>query len=362
MAERERLYYFDNLKVALTVLLIAHHVGQAYGPTGGTWPIQETARAALLGPFFTVNRSFFMSLFFLISGYFVARSFDANPGWPFVKSRLLRLGIPLLVFSLLMIPLQILVFGAPGSDGPGSAWPIDVGYMWYVEHLLLFSLGYALWRMALGRRFSEAEQRSASRAWPLRVWHVLVFSLILAPVLAVVRIPFPIDRWDYLLGFFRVAFADVPRDLAFFVLGIVAFRRNWLKTVTAKAGRNWLLVGVALAASWYAYSMGLYRVIPLDGAAFDVVRVTWEALLCSSLSIGLIVLFRGRINVHGRFAVALGKSQYAAYIFHVPVILAFQLAILNVNLPPLAKFALVTVASVPATFALANAVRRPLHL
>jgi fucose 4-O-acetylase-like acetyltransferase len=358
MAERERLYYFDNLKVALTVLLIAHHVGQAYGPTGGTWPIQETARAALLGPFFTVNRSFFMSLFFLISGYFAARSFDANPGWPFVKSRLLRLGIPLLVFSLLMIPLQIFVFGAPGSDGPRSAWPIDVGYMWYVEHLLLFSLGYALWRATLGRRAAP----TVCVLRPLRVWHVLVFSLILAPVLAMVRIPFPIDRWDYLLGFFRVAFADVPRDLAFFVLGIMALRRDWLKSISARAGRNWLLVGVALAAFWYAYSMGLYRVIPLDGAAFDVVRVTWESLLCSSLSIGLIVLFRERINVHGRFAVALGKSQYAAYIFHVPVILAFQFAILNVSLPPLAKFALVTLASVPATFAIANAVRRPLHL
>ncbi|MCX6099466.1 MAG: acyltransferase family protein [Candidatus Bipolaricaulota bacterium] len=358
MAERDRLYYFDNLKVALTVLLIAHHVGQAYGPTGGTWPIQETARAALLGPFFTVNRSFFMSLFFLISGYFTAMSYGGKEGWPFVKSRLLRLGVPLLVFALLMIPLEIFVFGAPGSNGAGKAWPIDVGYMWYVEHLLIFSLGYALWRAALGRR--TAPTVCASR--PLRVWHVLVFSLILAPVLAVVRIPFPIDRWDYLLGFFRVALADVPRDLAFFVLGIVAFRRNWLKTVTAKAGRNWLILGVGLAAFWYAYSMGLYRVIPLDGVAFDVVRVTWEALLCSSLSIGLIVLFRERINVHGRLAVALGKSQYASYIFHVPVILAFQFAILNVSLPPLAKFALVTLASVPATFAIANAVRRPLHL
>jgi hypothetical protein len=230
--------------------------------------------------------------------------------------------------------------------------------MWYVVHLLIFSLGYALWRAALGRRTPP----TACASRPLRVWHVLGFSFILAAVLAVVRIPFPIDRWDYLLGFFRVAFADVPRDLALFVLGIVAFRRNWLKTVTAKVGRNWLILGVGLAAFWYAYSMGLYRVIPLDGVAFDVVRVTWEALLCSSLSIGLIILFRGRINIHGRLAVALGKSQYAAYIFHVPVILAFQFAVLNVNLPPLAKFALVTMASVPATFALANAVRRPLHL
>ena len=75
---------------------------------------------------------------------------------------------------------------------------------------------------------------------------MVVFSILLAPVLALIRIPFPIDRWDYLLGFFRVAFADVPRDLAFFVLGIVAYRRKWFETVSARAGFAWLGIGVAL--------------------------------------------------------------------------------------------------------------------
>jgi hypothetical protein len=37
---------------------------------------------------------------------------------------------------------------------------------------------------------------------------------------AAVRIWSPIDRWFNLLGFFKVAFADVPRDLAFFILMI----------------------------------------------------------------------------------------------------------------------------------------------
>lgn len=356
MSARDRLHYLDNLKVGLTMLLIAHHVGQAYGPTGGAWPIQETARATILGPFFTVNRSFFMSLFFLISGYLVARSYDAKPGWPFVRGRLLRLGLPTLAFALLMVPLQLFVFPAPGMSEPGSAWPIDVGYLWFLEHLLLFSLAYALWRWALGRRGAERSER------PLRAWHVIAFSIVLAPTLGAIRIPFPIDRWDYLLGFFRVAFADVPRDLAFFVVGIVAFRRMWFETTPARVGRAWLAVGVALVAFWYAYGLGLYRVIGLQGAAFDVVRVTWEAVLCSSLCIGLVVLFRESVTANGRFARALGKSQYAAYIFHVPVILAFQYALLSLTLPPFAKFALVTLVSIPATFAIASAVRRPLHL
>jgi peptidoglycan/LPS O-acetylase OafA/YrhL len=76
MGDTRRLYFLDNLRIGLTILVIAHHVGQAYGPTGGSWPIQEPARAAVLGPFFTVNRSFFMSLFFLISGYLMVMSYD----------------------------------------------------------------------------------------------------------------------------------------------------------------------------------------------------------------------------------------------------------------------------------------------
>jgi|GEM_PF-1215465 len=282
MAERERLYYLDNLRVALTALLIAHHVGQAYGPTGGAWPIQEAARSAFLGPLFTIDRSFFMSLFFLISGHFVARSYDAKGGWPFVKGRLLRIGLPLLVWSLLMVPLQIFVFGAPG--GGAKAWPIDVGHLWFLEHLLLFSLVYALWRALRGRR------SPALPAAP-RAWAILLFALGLALLSGLVRIAYPIDRWVYLLGFFRVAFADVPRDLSFFVLGLIAYRRQWLSAFSSRAGRAWLAVAAVLAALIAAYDLMLYDLFPIGEPAWGTVYVFWESLFCCAACIGLLVLF-----------------------------------------------------------------------
>ena len=34
-----RLVYIDNLRVLLIAVVIARHAGQAYGPTGGDWPI-----------------------------------------------------------------------------------------------------------------------------------------------------------------------------------------------------------------------------------------------------------------------------------------------------------------------------------
>ncbi len=62
-------------------------------------------------PFFTVNRSFFMSLFFLISGYLMVMSYDRGGPGRFLKGRLLRLGVPLVLFFTLVTAVSVpLVF------------------------------------------------------------------------------------------------------------------------------------------------------------------------------------------------------------------------------------------------------------
>ncbi len=370
MGDGRRLYFLDNLKIALTILVIAHHVGQAYGPTGGAWPIQETARAAILGPFFTVNRSFFMSLFFLISGYLMVASYDRSRPGVFLKSRLVRLGIPLLAFFFLIIPLQqYLCHCRVGDLGDmsfreyyGSRYFAPAGaeanfaHLWYVEHLLIFSLCYALIRAV--RKRSPQENRAEPR--PLKHVAILVFALALAVVSAVVRRWYPIDRWVGFLGFIQVAFADVPRDLSFFILGTIAYRRQWFLGLSNRMGRIWLGVGLAAAVLWYAYSVARMLGLPrIDREVMGYIYPIWEALLCCGMSIGLLILFRERLNFQGRWGKLMAENQYAAYLFHVPVVVLIQVAVVNAAMSPFAKFALVTAASVPLTFLLSAAVRTP---
>jgi peptidoglycan/LPS O-acetylase OafA/YrhL len=351
MAEKNRLYYLDNLRVAVIILVIAHHVGQAYGPTGGWWPIQEAARAPILGPFFTVNRSFFMSLFFMISGYFTVMSFRSKGPRDFMRDRLLRLGIPVLVFGLIMIPLQLFVFSSP-------AFPVDVGHLWFLEHLLIFSAGYMLWQ-ALRKGNPEANQSGVNvPGFPA----ILISALVLAIVTGLVRIWYPIDRWVYLLGFIRVAFADVPRDLGFFIIGVLAYDRQWFQRFPTRDGYSWLGVGTVMAVYWYVYALWLWKFLPTDSLAMDIVRLLWEMLLCFGLCIGLTVLFRERLNFQGRLGRVMAQSQYAAYIFHVGFVLLFQWVVVGLDLPPSAKFALVTLAAVPTTFLFSYWVRKPLRL
>jgi glucan biosynthesis protein C len=359
MANSKRLFYFDNLRVVLMMAVIAHHAAQAYGPTGGSWPIQEPVTSPVLEPFFMVNRSFGMSLFFMIAGYFTVMACDSRCPDRFINSRLRRLGIPLLVYILLMMPLQVFVIGPLINDGArGTAWPVEVAHMWFVEHLLLFSLVYALLRK-FSKNQSVPVQREVS---PPGYVPILIFAFVLSAVTFLVRLRFPIDYWVNLLGFFRVAFGDVPRDLSLFILGMLAYRYRWVESFSSKAGRVWLAVGIFLAALCYGYTLVIRDVAPISEKAEQLIYPIWESLLCLGLCIGLTILFRDLFNAQGRFGKALADSQYPAYIFHLWVVLIFQFALLNLAAPPLSKFALVTLVSIVVTFSIGYLVRKPLRM
>ena len=105
---RTRLFYLDNLRIYLTVLVILHHAALAYGGSGN-WSVRDPAVDAispnLLGFFNALNQSYFMSAFFLLAGYFTPRSFERKGALQFLIDRLIRLGIPILVYTTLILNL-----------------------------------------------------------------------------------------------------------------------------------------------------------------------------------------------------------------------------------------------------------------
>lgn len=157
-----RLVFFDNLRVVAMALVIMQHVGQVYGPTEGVWMIPPQAETAfILDPFFTVNRSFGMSLFFMIAGYFAVLSCDKKGAGPFLKDRAVRLGIPLLGWAVFMALMQMFLTPTPATGYTrGIPWPIEVAHMWFVQHLLIFCAVYAVARLLLPRAAAAGTQQS----------------------------------------------------------------------------------------------------------------------------------------------------------------------------------------------------------
>lgn len=327
-APAARTAFLDNLKVFLTVLVVMHHAGQPYGPTGGAWPVMHAEKFRLLGPFFHINASFFMGLFFLVSGYFLPAAYERRGAAGFLRERLRRLGIPVLLFGAAFMPLaRHLVGGKPWAD---CFWPFEWAHLWFLGHLLVYSAAYVLYRACFPRAAADAD---ATTPFP-GPGRLLGYALLLALASTVLRIWYPIDLWVRIAGV-PAELAHLPQYLSLFVFGILAASHRWLERIPPASGRAWLLAGAGLVTWRFGYTLFHGQYLGGDGLLFDYAWNQWEALLCVALCVGLPYAFRAHVAGAGAGARFLARHAFLVYILHLPVLVFIQMALEKTALGPL---------------------------
>jgi peptidoglycan/LPS O-acetylase OafA/YrhL len=372
---RPRLWSLDRLKVFLTLLVIAHHAGQAYG-AGGFWVYENPERWPYLGFFFWVNASFFMGLFFFISAYFFPGSYDRKGAAAFLMDKALRFGLPLLIFALLVNPVlmylsyinfrggtlpfaayytQIYFGTAPrpaGLKGPG--WPeFNVAHLWFIEHLLVYAVIYAAWRLAW-RRPANPGQAGSSGDAPGDL-AILLYAVGLTLVTMLVRTWYPVNKWVFVLGFIQMEPAHIPQYLSFFILGAIAMRRGWFQAIPKARGLRWLGAGIGATV---AGALIIFRIVSFGPTAGLVLMSTAESFVAAGFLVGLCTLFRERFNAASPFWQTLGNDAYGAYLVHVPVVVGLQYAIGGMPAGPVPKFLLVTLVGAPLSFLISRYLRK----
>lgn len=365
-----RLFFVDHLRVALVILVVLHHLAVIYGaftPFYYVEPPKLTDPLAylVLLVFALFNQAYFMGFFFLLSGYFTPGSFDRK-GWAlFLKDRLLRLGIPLIVFMLVLGPIaSIGIYQMPaaltGITTPFTwqRYPnlIRPGPLWFVEMLLIFDLGYAAWRVARRNRAPWEE----SNVGPPGYAAVGVFVLGLALVTYLLRIVVPLGASVPVLGFPTPAY--LPQYLSFFILGAVASRRNWLRNVPSSMGKVGLAValGATILLFPLALSGTLYgKVYFLGGGHWEsAAYALWDSVFAVGMCLALITFFRRSLNRQGRLGRFLTQHAFTVYIIHAPVIVFLALALRSIHPEQLLKFGLMAIIGVPVCFGVAFLVRK----
>jgi glucan biosynthesis protein C len=369
-ARAGRLFFVDNIRVLLTILVILHHLVIIYAGTGGwIWNEgrEDVVTSALGGWFCATNQAFFMGLFLLISAYFVPGSYDRKGPDRFLKDRLIRLGIPLALYSWVIAPLFVWEFFYRDTGlsfwgyFPGQFFRttsvIGHGPLWFVEVLLIFSLLYVLWRLATR---SRPAQPVVEAPFPANST-IALFALLLGIAGFAVRLAFPMD--GYTFGPLNLQFGFFAQYIALFVLGLVAYRRNWLVGLPDKRGLLWLRIAIALILLW-APMMVVNGAIDGDqsfkgGPNWQaVLYAVWESFLCLSMCIGLVYAFRRYLNRTSRVGSFFVTGAYTAYIIHTPLITYLALAVRDVMLYPLLKFALVAPVAVLLSFGLSSLIRK----
>ncbi len=158
---RKRIFYLDNLRAFLVILVVIHHTAITYGASGSWFYIEYTGEdlrtiipLTLLA---SVDQSFFMGLLFLVAGYFTPGSYDHKGAKTFLKDRFIRFGAPIVFYIVFFNPYlqyQHLAREAGSNSTYVAFWinslsrleHIALGPLWFIELLLIFSVGYVLWR------------------------------------------------------------------------------------------------------------------------------------------------------------------------------------------------------------------------
>jgi glucans biosynthesis protein C len=356
--DEKRLIFIDALRVAAIVFVIVHHAAQAYGPTGGFWPVHDRSHSDWFTPFYTANAAFGMGLMFLLAGYFVPPSYDRKGARLFFRERWLRIGVPLASLVLLVnLPVLYLLAGTPGPVQflvglYERGWQPIYLHLWFVAHLLLYCFAYT----ALRRISEPSEGAPMKLALPS---HAAIASFVvgLALITWLVRIRYPVDKWVPFLWVIPAEPAHLPQYMAFFAAGVVAYRGDWFRRMPTADGLIWLTVGVIASSGIYvAYAFGPWSgLMAIGGSSLpSLIRSSWESVIAVGLSVGLIIAFRELFDRSNRLLEAMAAASFGAYILHPAIVVALQAAITNVTLAAFAKFAVVSLLGTAAAFAIAH--------
>ena len=369
-----RLLFVDHLRVSLVILVVLHHVAIVYGAIIPFYyvepPVNNPLSFQALLVFVLVNQSWFMGALFLIAGYFTPGSLSRKGSGSFLKDRLLRLGIPLVIYVFVLNPISSIGFYLMPASLTGITTPLtfrtfpyfkflDMGPLWFVVMLLVLSFGYVAWeRLTRNRTFPLMSKSAPSYRF------IGIFILVLAGASYVMRIVIPIGK--DLFGFPTLSY--LPQYISLFVLGIVAFRHNWFQTLPYSMGAAGFFAAVVsgvllfpLAFSGQLFSLRLTPALANlmgHGHWRSAVYSLWDSIFTVGMCLALIALFRRIFNGQGVFGRFLSQQSYAVYIIHIPIIVFLAYALRGIELESLLKFGVLAAIVVPICFVVAYLIRK----
>lgn len=355
-----RLYYLDNLRVFLTILVIVHHVAMTYG-TEGLWyffdgDATHKFTTVMLDTFTVINQSFFMGLFFFLSGYFTPSSYDKKGPRLFIKERFIRLNTPIILYMLLISPIvqfislqrNSLTFWQFYKTNILSLTSIEIGPLWFVFTLLIFQSIYFLVRI-----IQKESPFNIQKPFPgVKTLFISAFSIGIIAFL--LRMIFPIGELiiGLQLGYF-------PAYILLFIAGIIAHRQDWLRNIPKNTIRNWARISLFISP---IFPLG-FIFLPLgklEGGwnLLAFLYAMWEPFVGIGICITLLVGFRKYVNQTNPISKRLSDAAYTVYIIHSLIIVGYSVMLYGIPIHPLLKFGMVATIGTITCILVATAINK----
>lgn len=356
-----RLAYIDNLRALMIIFVVMVHTAVTYSGIA-SWYYMENKSIDLISKLFFVlfqslTQAYYMSLLFLIAGYFVPGSYDAKGTKRFVTGRIFRLGIPTLIYIFIIhaVCLKIsnpeikiakyYIQGILSFDF--ISW---TGPLWFALVLLIFTLFYVFTR----KIFSSF---SFSFSFNLTMKNVLLLVFIITILAFAIRIIFPIGS-----VVINLQFSFFPTYIIMFIAGIISYRNGIFERIDYNKGKKWFVASFVIGQPvWiFLFLFGDPELKSMLGGfnwqAFAY--ALWESFFCVTIIIGLIGIFKSKFNKQNSFQKFLSDNAFGVYVFHAPILVGISILSKGLVLYPILKFIIISFIAVSTSYIFTYLIRQ----
>jgi surface polysaccharide O-acyltransferase-like enzyme len=335
----------DRARSFIILLVLIHHSIIPYTYYG------HTDRQSFLGfdAIVTFNDSFMMAAMFLLSGLFVWPSLQRKGVGNFLRGRWLRLGLPLAIGVVILMPVAYYAIGFPNSgSGFAAYWwktvtvgPWESGPIWFLGVLLAFDmLAAAVYRLAPGLVEAIGRLSLASREHPANAfWTLLAASVV---VYVPLDLYYGIGRW-FTLGPLAIQASRVLLYLLYFFVGVgigsVRGDRDLLSGDGELARRwpAWLAATIVTYAGLIAliYYKREFLADPNNPPQWwNAAHAFFFACFCASQTTNLLALFLKFDSGGWSILDSLRQTSFGIYLIHYVPLLWLQRALFGITLVP----------------------------
>ena len=377
--KKPRLIFLDNIRIFFAILVIFTHVRVSYGGEGSWYYISilnesnptDTFTIILfymIAAFGGIFQASLMGLFFLMGAYFTPKSYDKKGVSSFWKERLLRLGIPILLYIMVFNPIISYLLAVGGIEPYSSSPNLQgsfieyylskfqslenfVGFLtnfsitWFLVVLLIFSVIYTIWRQIT--KIDSIQQR-IPKEWAIpKFIYLLLLAIGLGFLSFLVRIVSPVEVFP-----FGLPIAYIIQYFMMFCVGIIAYRYGWFEQMTRKHVKIWVITMFVMVMLFFTYFFGFVGVdsdysLFLGGPNLNaLIFALVDNIACMGMIFIIIKIFYAKFNKQGKILKNLGDSSYYIYLIHPFIVIPLSLSIMFVPMSPLIKLIIVTTVSV----------------
>lgn len=319
-AKAERQHYWDAARAFLMLLGLPYHVAMLYHPGG--WIVPAWHPSPALGWLAALIHLFRMPAFFVVAGYFAALLLARRDPSAWFRSRAIRLGVPLVVGLLLLVPIlnllvELVAYAPKGAvanwayqaSTSGGYW---VRHLWFLIVLLYLNAGAAISTRAIPelQQWQLADHWDALAArylpWILAgtaivvgIWQAISIELFYKAGLAT-NIPQQILRID-----------DWLAALPYFLIGALLQRSPRLLEAFGRISPAILALGVIALVFGLAFEERGWP--PLGRFAGAVAAVILTQILIASA--------RRWLDRPNHIVAAFVRGAFVLYLFHLPILI-----------------------------------------